>query len=108
MDTHTESETAARGATGRVQPLHGVRILDLGQIILLPFATRWLAWMGAEVILVESKLRPVQRVTPPFADGRKGLNTGARFNTLNFNKVGCTLNLKSPRGSDLVRQLAAQ
>jgi crotonobetainyl-CoA:carnitine CoA-transferase CaiB-like acyl-CoA transferase len=92
----------------RPQALKGVRILDLGQVILLPFATRWLAWMGAEVILVESGTRPVQRVTPPFAYGRRGLNTGARFNTLNFNKTGCTLNLKSTKGRDLVRRLVAR
>ena len=91
-----------------MQPLKGVRILDFGQVILLPFATRWLAWMGAEIILVESKSRPVQRLTPPFAFGRRGLNTGARFNTLNFNKTGCTLNLKSPKALGLIRKLVAQ
>ena len=85
--------TPSGAESARKRPLAGVRILDFGQIILLPFATRWLAWMGAEIILIESRARPVQRVTPPFAHGRPGLNTGARFNSLNYNKASCTLNL---------------
>ena len=88
-----------------VRPLSKVRVLDFGQIILLPFATRWLAWMGAEVILVESRTRPVQRVTPPFAFDRPGPNTGARFNTMNYNKIGCTLNLKVPEAIGVIEQL---
>lgn len=90
------------------RPLSGVRIVDFGQVILLPFATRWLAWLGAEVILIESKTRAFQRVTPPFAYNRSGLNTGARFNTMNNNKLGCTLNLKAPEAVALVKRLVAK
>jgi crotonobetainyl-CoA:carnitine CoA-transferase CaiB-like acyl-CoA transferase len=90
------------------RPLAGVRILDFGQVILLPFATRWLAWLGAEVILVESRKRAFQRVTPPFAYDKPGPNTGARFNTMNNNKLGCTLNLKSPEAIALVKKLVAK
>lgn len=89
-------------------PLAGVRIVDFGQVILLPFATRWLAWLGAEVILIESRKRAFQRVTPPFAYNRPGPNTGARFNTMNNNKLGCTLNLKSPEAIALVKKLIAK
>ena len=90
------------------RPLDGVRVVDFGQVILLPFATRWLAWLGAEVILIESRQRAFQRVTPPFAHNRPGPNTGARFNTMNNNKIGCTLNLKSPRAVELMKQLIAK
>jgi crotonobetainyl-CoA:carnitine CoA-transferase CaiB-like acyl-CoA transferase len=86
-------------------PLAGVRVVDFGQVILAPFATRWLAWLGAEVILIESKKRAFQRVTPPFAYGRAGVNTGARFNTMNNNKISCTLNLKSPEAIALAKRL---
>jgi crotonobetainyl-CoA:carnitine CoA-transferase CaiB-like acyl-CoA transferase len=92
----------------RKRPLDGIRIVDLGQVILLPFATRWLAWLGAEVILIESRKRVFQRVTPPFAYGKPGPNTGARFNTMNNNKLGCTLNLKTPEAVDLVKRLVAK
>ena len=89
-------------------PLAGVRILDFGQVILLPFATRWLAWLGAEVILIELRKRAFQRVTPPFAYNKPGPNTGARFNTMNNNKLGCTLNLKAPEAIALVKKLVAK
>lgn len=96
-------------STGTVErPLSGVRIVDFGQVILLPFATRWLAWLGAEVILIESRKRAFQRVTPPFAYNHSGLNTGARFNTMNNNKLGCTLNLKAPEAITLVKRLVAK
>jgi hypothetical protein len=55
MSALGEGRAAASGREvnrRRRMPLAGVRILDFGQIILLPFATRWLAWMGAEVILI--------------------------------------------------------
>ena len=99
------SQAGVHDAVAGKRPLAGVRILDFGQVILLPFATRWLAWLGAEVILIESSKRAFQRVTPPFAHGRPGVNTGARFNTMNNNKIGCTLNLKSPEGIDLAKRL---
>lgn len=90
---------------GLARPLAGVRVIDFGQVILLPFATRWLAWLGAEVIMIESRKRAFQRVTPPFAHNRPGPNTGARFNTMNNNKIGCTLNLKEPEAIELVKRL---
>ncbi len=101
------SKTGASKTDSARRPLSGVRIIDLGQVILLPYATRWLAWMGAEVILIESSTRPVQRATPPFAFERRGLNTGSRFNTMNYNKVGCTLNLKTPEAIALIKRLVA-
>jgi crotonobetainyl-CoA:carnitine CoA-transferase CaiB-like acyl-CoA transferase len=101
--------SAMRGdAGGQKRPLDGVRIVDFGQVILLPFATRWLAWLGAEVILIESGKRAFQRVTPPFAHNRPGPNTGARFNTLNNNKLSCTLNLKTPEAISLIKRLVAK
>ena len=33
----------------RLLPLDGVRVLDLGQFIAMPFCALWLAWLGAEL-----------------------------------------------------------
>ena len=51
----------------RPLPLEGIRVLDLGQFIAMPFCTLWLAWLGAEVIIVESRRHLVSRAGPPFA-----------------------------------------
>ena len=102
------SDTSPRSTESCTRPLAGIRIVDFGQVILLPFATRWLAWLGAEVILIESRKRAFQRVTPPFAHNRPGPNTGARFNTMNNNKFGCTLNLKAPEAIALAKRLIAK
>src|SRR5262249_45599399 len=75
----TSADCLVGGRLGRVganrRALAGTRIVDFGQVILLPFATRWLAWLGAEVILIESRTRAFQRVPPPFAYNKPGPNT---------------------------------
>ena len=38
-------------------PLQGVRIVEMGQLIAIPSAMKWLADMGAEVIRLESVQR---------------------------------------------------
>ena len=35
------------------QPLNGIRVVEMGQLIAIPYATKLLADMGAEVIHVE-------------------------------------------------------
>ncbi|HZZ49363.1 MAG TPA: CoA transferase [Pseudonocardia sp.] len=81
-------------------PLDGVTVVDLGQIYNAPYATLLMALAGARVIKIEpltgENLRGRGRV--------KG--AGAPFAMLNSNKVGATLNLKHPRGVELLGQMA--
>ncbi len=76
-----------------VQPLRGVRVLAMEQAAALPFMTRHLADLGAEVIRVQSHRRPLAGTQP------LGLFR-------NKNMVG--LDLASPGGPELFRDLAAQ
>ena len=88
------------------RPLEGVRVLDLGQLIAVPYATQVLGWLGAEVILVENpNLQPV-RTLPPFADGIRGVNRSGGFNLLNTSKRSLVLDLNDVEGRGLARRLA--
>ena len=86
-------------------PLEGVRVLDFGQVVAVPFAGQVLAWLGAEVILVESERRITTRGLPPFADGERGLNRSGGFNLSNTDKLSCTLNLTTAEARDLAKKL---
>ena len=86
-------------------PLEGIRVLDLGQVVSVPHCGRILAWMGADVIQVESSNRMTSRNSPPFAQGRQGPNTGSLYNALGTNKRSCTLDLTTPQGVELFKEL---
>lgn len=85
-------------------PLHGYRIIDLTSMISGPMATMILADQGADVIKVENP-----------ADGgdyvRKGANRrgdfSAGFLNNNRNKRSVALNLKDPRGLEILLKLTA-
>ena len=88
-------------------PLEGIRIADIGQIVAIPYATQLLAWLGAEVILIESEERLGLRVLPPFLDGVSGVNRSGGFNALNNNKLSCTVNITRPEGVELAHRIIA-
>ena len=80
-------------------PLSGIRILDFTWAWAGPFCTMQLAYLGAEVIRVESTLRPcVTRFLPSFADGVAGPNRAGYFNQYNQGKKSILLNLANPDG----------
>lgn len=83
-------------------PFAGVTVLDLTQIYNGPYATFLLAQGGAEVIKIE----------PPGGEHlrkRSGASGAAMpFAMLNANKRTMTLNLKSPRGRELLLELVKQ
>lgn len=75
-----------------MQPLGGIRILDLTQLLPGPYATLLLADLGAEVVKVEPPGGDPMRLMPPFlSDGKS-----ARFVALNRGKKSVALNLKDP------------
>ena len=85
-------------------PLHGYRIIDLTSMISGPLATMILADQGADVIKIENPAGGGDYV-------RKGANRrgdyAAAFLNNNRNKRSVALNLKDPRGVDLLLQLCA-
>ena len=66
-----------------------------------------LAHLGADVIRVESSLRPcLTRRMPPYAENQIGLNRAGIFNEWNQGKRSIQLNLRKPAGIEIAKQLA--
>jgi formyl-CoA transferase len=87
------------------QPLRGVRVLDLTNVLAGPFCCHQLAHMGADVIKVE---------TPGTGDLARQLGAdpelnrrmmGVSFLAQNPGKRSITINFKSARGKDVFRKL---
>ncbi|NOX39109.1 MAG: CoA transferase [Alphaproteobacteria bacterium] len=88
------------------RPLEGVRIADFTWVGVGPFATKFLADFGADVIKVESTINvDVVRKGQPFANGKPGLNRSGYFANRNTSKRGITLNLKHPGGLAIAKDL---
>lgn len=98
------------------RPLHGFRVLDLTVALSGPYATLLLGGLGAEVIRVEAPSgSDISRTNPPFV-GEGGIDFGQNLSgdmsltSINRarNKQSITLDLKSPKGRDILMRLAAK
>jgi len=84
-------------------PLAGIRVLDLTRALAGPFATMVLGDLGADVIKVEDVWHgdDTRRWGPPFQG-----DDAAYFLSINRNKRGLSVNLKTPEGRQIVQGLA--
>jgi len=94
-----------------MQPLEGIRIVDLTRALAGPYCTMMLGDLGADVIKVERPGRgdDSRNWGPPFVGEPYGPYPGesAYFFAANRNKRSITVNLKSPEGQEIVHQLAS-
>lgn len=87
-----------------MQPLTGIRILEMTEALAGPFCAMMLGDLGADVIKVE---RPgagdmTRGWAPPFVGAES-----AYFLSVNRNKRGITLNLKAPAAQEILHRLVA-
>ncbi len=93
---------------GTEAPLAGTTVLDLTNVLAGPFACHQLAHLGAEVIKVEAVGRGdlARNLGADPALSAKGM--GISFLAQNAGKASVTLNLKDPRGKDILRKLVRE
>jgi formyl-CoA transferase len=84
--------------------LHGLKVLELGQLIAGPFAGKTLADFGADVIKVE----PVDGGDPLRAWRMLRDGTSVWWEIQSRNKRSVALDLRTPEGQAVVRRLAAE
>ena len=121
--------TRTNGKAARL-PLEGIRVLDFCVVWAGPFATQLLADLGAEVIKVENihHWQPMTREAsrpdpprttlpdlPPMLGGYPDSDPGPRpwnrcpgFNNLFRNKKSMTLDLRQPKGREILKRLVKE
>ena len=90
------------------RPLEGIRVVDFTWVRAGPWAARWLATLGAEVIKVEwpenlDMLR-LNRFTVP-TGVEPGPNSTGQFADTNAGKLGITVNVRHPKGLEAIKNL---
>ena len=81
-------------------PLEGIRVLDLGISTAGPYASRFLADLGAEVL----KIEPIEGENARSLGLRYG-DAGYLFHVNNYNKSSVVLRVQSPEGRRLFLEL---
>jgi formyl-CoA transferase len=84
-----------------MQPLNGIRVLDLSRVLAGPYCTMVLGDLGADVIKVESPEGDETRGWgPPFAAGES-----AYYLCVNRNKHSIVVDLKTEEGRKVIQRL---
>jgi crotonobetainyl-CoA:carnitine CoA-transferase CaiB-like acyl-CoA transferase len=96
-----------RKGEGAMRPFEGIRVIDVTHVLAGPFAAYQLALLGADVIKVDDPNDPDQsRSSGTDAElNRRQMGTG--FLTQASNKRAITLDLKTERGREILKKLAA-
>jgi len=112
---HNASMSEANPSRPSAMALAGVRVLDLSRVLAGPWCTQTLADLGADVIKVE---RPpgdghpggddTRGWGPPYLKDRDGEDTAeaAYYLGANRNKRSIAIDIASPQGQALIRELA--
>ncbi len=88
--------------------LGGVKTLDMGEGVSGPYAGRTLAWLGADVVKVESPAGDLARRLAPFPNGIPHPDKSGLFLALNAGKRGVSLDIDSEEGRDRLLRMAAE
>ncbi len=103
-----EPRSVAAPVEGDALPLDGVRVVDLTSWWAGPCATQVLGFLGADVIKVESTVRPdLMRYSSTLSPGDpQWWEWGPLVHAANTVKRGVTIDLTRPEGRELLLELA--
>ncbi len=88
------------------EAFEGLKVVDFSWVAVGPITAKALSDHGATVIRIESSTRvDYVRTLQPFKDNKPALNTSHWVNNLNTSKLGIALNLQTPEGKALAKQL---
>ena len=84
----------------------GIRIADFAWVGVGPLVSKYLADHGAEVIRIESSVRPEPlRRAPPFVNDTPGLDNSGYYADFNSSKKCVSLNLQHPDGVKIAKRI---
>jgi crotonobetainyl-CoA:carnitine CoA-transferase CaiB-like acyl-CoA transferase len=90
------------------KPFTGIRVADFAWVGVGPIVSKYLADHGAEVVRIESSTYPeALRRAGPFVDDIPGVDRSGYYANFNSSKRGITVNLKHPRGPELIKRFIA-
>ena len=92
-----------------ISALSGIRVAELGDFIVAPYCTKLMGDLGADVIKIEPPDHgDSARKYGPFPDDVPHSEKSLLFAYLNSNKRGMTLDMRSPDGLKILRELLTQ
>ncbi|MFQ5875444.1 MAG: CaiB/BaiF CoA transferase family protein [Dehalococcoidia bacterium] len=93
-------------ATDKKGALEGIRVADFTSAWAGPHCVSLLAFMGAQVIKIESRAKPdLGRFYPPFYRGQPDLDGAVWFNQLHRRSLSVSLNLRTQEGIELSKRI---
>ena len=84
----------------------GIRVADFAWVGVGPLVSKYFADHGAEVIRIESSVRPEPlRRAPPFVNDQPGLDNSGYYADFNSSKQCVSLNLQHPDGVKIAKRI---
>lgn len=87
------------------RPLAGIRVVDFTQMLAGPYCSMMLADLGADVVKVEPPTGDIIRTAGPFHPGHEDAELGGYFMSVNRNKRGVVVDLKTEAGIEAILRL---
>jgi crotonobetainyl-CoA:carnitine CoA-transferase CaiB-like acyl-CoA transferase len=95
-------------AVPREDVFSGLTVWDMSWVGVGPLTARYLGDYGATVVRLDSSKRPdVLRLSPPFKDGKPGLNNSHFYADYNASKLGVGIDITKPLGREVAMKLVA-